>query len=154
MRCQCLTHPKRVCAPHFLPRRLIRLNLCYAVDTNYLTLYLHSINNLNMDGNRKWWWTKPRKLEPAFSPMKWKKSVCASTYVHTFLHLFHLDLKIRSVALCSVRQGCQMVYFQTKIPTLGKYCKVLKWKILVCFTYGCLVNLTAILYFLWPFGIF
>jgi hypothetical protein len=42
--------------------------------------------------------------------------------------------------------GCQIVYFQTKIPNLGKFCKVLKWKMLVWFV--------AIWYILWPFGVF
>jgi hypothetical protein len=35
--------------------------------------------------------------------------------------------------------GCQMVYFQTKIPNLGKFRRVLQWKMLV---------------FLWAFGKF
>jgi hypothetical protein len=30
-------------------------------------------------------------------------------------------------------QDCQMVYFQTKIPILGKFWMVLKWKVLVYF---------------------
>jgi hypothetical protein len=43
-------------------------------------------------------------------------------------------------------QGCQMVYFQTQIPILGKFWRVLKWKVLVYFmTLG---------FFLRPFGIF
>jgi hypothetical protein len=29
------------------------------------------------------------------------------------------------------RQGCQMAYYQTKNPDLGKFWRVLKWKILV-----------------------
>jgi hypothetical protein len=43
-------------------------------------------------------------------------------------------------------QGCQMVYFQTKNPTLGKFWKVLQWKILVHF-----MDIWSILL---PFGIF
>jgi hypothetical protein len=31
------------------------------------------------------------------------------------------------------QQGCQMVYFQTKNPKLGKYGRVLQWKMMVCF---------------------
>jgi hypothetical protein len=31
-------------------------------------------------------------------------------------------------------QGCQMVYFQTKNPDLGKFWRVLEWKMLVYFT--------------------
>jgi hypothetical protein len=31
-------------------------------------------------------------------------------------------------------QGCQMVCFKTKNPNLGKFWKVLQWKILVYFT--------------------
>jgi hypothetical protein len=30
-------------------------------------------------------------------------------------------------------QGCQMVYFQTKTPNLGKFLRVLQWKMLVYF---------------------
>jgi hypothetical protein len=29
------------------------------------------------------------------------------------------------------RQGCQMEYFQTKIPNLGKFCRILKFKMMV-----------------------
>jgi hypothetical protein len=31
------------------------------------------------------------------------------------------------------RQGCQMVYFQTKNPNLGKFWRALEWKMLVYF---------------------
>jgi hypothetical protein len=31
------------------------------------------------------------------------------------------------------KQGCQMVYFQTKNPHLGKFWRVLQWKMLVYF---------------------
>jgi hypothetical protein len=38
---------------------------------------------------------------------------------------------------CIFRQtrilGCQMVFFQTKNPNLGKFWRVLQWKMLVCF---------------------
>jgi hypothetical protein len=37
-------------------------------------------------------------------------------------------------------QGCQMVYFQTKNPNLGKFWRVLDWKKFISF--------------LWPFGTF
>jgi hypothetical protein len=30
-------------------------------------------------------------------------------------------------------QGCQMVYFQTKNPDLGKFWRALQWKMLVYF---------------------
>jgi hypothetical protein len=44
-------------------------------------------------------------------------------------------------------QGCQMAYFQTKNPNLGKFCRALQWKILVyLWTLG--------LPILRPFGIF
>jgi hypothetical protein len=33
----------------------------------------------------------------------------------------------------SLSQGCQMVYFQTQIPILGKFWMVVKWKELVYF---------------------
>jgi hypothetical protein len=43
-------------------------------------------------------------------------------------------------------QGCQMVYFQTKNPNLGKLWRVLEWKRLVYFMVHWKI--------LWPFGIF
>jgi hypothetical protein len=30
-------------------------------------------------------------------------------------------------------QGCQMVYFQTKTPNLGKFWRALEWKMMVYF---------------------
>jgi hypothetical protein len=36
-------------------------------------------------------------------------------------------------------QGCQMAHFQNKNPNLGKFWRVLQWKMLV--------------YFVWPYGI-
>jgi hypothetical protein len=43
-------------------------------------------------------------------------------------------------------QGCQMVYFQTKNPTLGKFWRALDWKMLIC--------IMPIWNILWTFGIF
>jgi hypothetical protein len=64
------------------------------------------------------------------------------------------------------RQGCQMVYFQNKNSNLGKFWKVLQWKMLVFLWslglfYGYLVYFVAIWYILhmivrcilWSFGI-
>jgi hypothetical protein len=45
-----------------------------------------------------------------------------------------------------VGQGCQMVYFQTKDPNLGKFGRALQWKTLVYFI--------AIWSILQPIGIF
>jgi hypothetical protein len=42
------------------------------------------------------------------------------------------------------KQGCQMAYFQTKNPDLGKIWRALEWKMLECFM--------VIWYILWPFG--
>jgi hypothetical protein len=42
-------------------------------------------------------------------------------------------------------QGCQMVYFQTKNPNLGKFWMALEWKMLVYFMTICNI--------LRPFGI-
>jgi hypothetical protein len=42
------------------------------------------------------------------------------------------------------QQGCQMAYFQTKNPNLGKYCADLEWKMFVYFM--------EIWYILWQFG--
>jgi hypothetical protein len=43
-------------------------------------------------------------------------------------------------------QGCQMAYFRTKNPNLGKFLKDLRWSVLVCFM--------AIWYILWPLSTF
>jgi hypothetical protein len=37
-----------------------------------------------------------------------------------------------SVGFCE-KQGCQMVYFQTKDPNLGKIWRALEWKMLLNF---------------------
>jgi hypothetical protein len=50
--------------------------------------------------------------------------------------------------MSSKHQGCQMVCFQTKNPDLGKFWRVLQWKILVYF-----MTIWSILLFLWLFGI-
>jgi hypothetical protein len=49
-------------------------------------------------------------------------------------------------------QVCQMVYFQTKNPNLGKFWRVLQWKLLAHFCR--LVYFTAIWYILWSFDMF
>jgi hypothetical protein len=43
------------------------------------------------------------------------------------------------------RQGCQMVYFQTKKPNLGTFWRALEWKMFLYFV--------IIWNILWPFGI-
>jgi hypothetical protein len=64
--------------------------------------------------------------------------VCA--YVHTCIYI---------VAV----QGCQTVFFQTKNPNLGKFWRVLQWKLFV-YLMSILVYLTPICQILWPFGMF
>jgi hypothetical protein len=49
-------------------------------------------------------------------------------------------------------QGCQMVCFQTKNINLGKFWRVLQWKMLGIF-YGHLVHFTVFCYILLAFGI-
>jgi hypothetical protein len=41
-------------------------------------------------------------------------------------------------------QGCQMAYFRTKNSNLGKFWRVLEWKMLVGILYGHLEDFTAI----------
>jgi hypothetical protein len=43
-------------------------------------------------------------------------------------------------------QGCQIVYFHTKNPNLGKFCRAVEWKMLVYHT--------VILNILQQFGVF
>jgi hypothetical protein len=61
-----------------------------------------------------------------------------------------------------MEQGCQMVCFQTKNPNLGKFWRVLQWKILVYFktVWSILLSFEIfyghLVYFMyvWSFGIF
>jgi hypothetical protein len=39
----------------------------------------------------------------------------------------------QSDSFCLLQQGCQMVCFQTKNPNLGKFLRVLQWKMMVYF---------------------
>jgi hypothetical protein len=59
-------------------------------------------------------------------------------------------LLIRKLRDCG--QCCQMVYFQTNNPNLGKFWQSLLWKILVF--YGNLIYFATKRYILWPFGTF
>jgi hypothetical protein len=45
-----------------------------------------------------------------------------------------------------VVHGCQMVWFPTKNPNLGKFWRVLHWKMMVCF-----MDTTVFCYILWTF---
>jgi hypothetical protein len=57
-------------------------------------------------------------------------------------------------AASHLEQGCQMAYFQTKNPNLGKFWRVLQWKMLVYLMTFWSTYFTAIGNNLWPFGIF
>jgi hypothetical protein len=46
---------------------------------------------------------------------------------------------------------CQMVYFRTENSVLGKFWRVLQWKLLVCVSYGNLVHFKAVWYIIRPF---
>jgi hypothetical protein len=48
--------------------------------------------------------------------------------------------------MLTVKQGCQMVYFQTKNPNLGRFWRALYWKMTIYFM--------AIWNISWTFGIF
>jgi hypothetical protein len=58
-----------------------------------------------------------------------------------------------SAPVCS-RQGCQMVYFQTKNPFFGKFWRVLQLKMLLYFMAIWSYPFKSIWYTLWPFGMF
>jgi hypothetical protein len=54
-----------------------------------------------------------------------------------------------------LNQGCQMVCFQTKNPNLGKFWRVLDWKMFICIIfYGDLGDFMTISYHLYSFGPF
>jgi hypothetical protein len=60
--------------------------------------------------------------------------------------------KVTSLVSC-LKQGSQMVYFQTKNPTLGNFLRALDWKMLDI-NYGHLKYFTGIGEVLFPFGTF
>jgi hypothetical protein len=80
-------------------------------------------------------------------------------------HLVTLPERERSTQRSLVSQGCQMVCFQIKNPNLGKFWRVLQWKILAYFMtiwpslrslkifYGHLVYFVVIWYIFPHFGI-
>jgi hypothetical protein len=49
----------------------------------------------------------------------------------------------------SVEQGCQMAYFQTKTSNLGRFCRVLQWKMYIGIFYAHLEYNTGIWYISW-----
>jgi hypothetical protein len=55
-------------------------------------------------------------------------------------------MSLTSVGLCAIKQGCQMVCFQTKNTNLGKFWRALYWKMLLYFM--------VIWNILWTYGIF
>jgi hypothetical protein len=85
---------------------------------------------------------------------------------HKSLHMFGLIVNVRThcCAVLTARgrarggtggsgktarsslQGCQMVYFQTKNPNLGKFWRALEWKLLVYFMVIWNIHITAISY--------
>jgi hypothetical protein len=82
------------------------------------------------------------------------------TYVHFGATLIYYQNETRSFQIAFLRfciwirssiskQWCQMAYFQTKNPNLGKFWKVLQWNL-----YGYFVYFSAKLYILWPNCIF
>jgi hypothetical protein len=60
--------------------------------------------------------------------------------------LISLSYEIANIGIGHKRQGCQMAYFKTKNSNLGKFWRVLQWKLLVYFV--------AIWSILRSFGIF
>jgi hypothetical protein len=72
------------------------------------------------------------------------------------LQLFKIDM-LGSSGLAIPDGGCQTVCFQTKNPNLGKFWRVLQWKMLVYFMdtfYGLLLYFMGIWCSSWYFGIF
>jgi hypothetical protein len=44
-------------------------------------------------------------------------------------------------------QGCQMVYFKNKNPNLGKFLRVLEWKMLVYFMVICYIIRSCVIFY-------
>jgi hypothetical protein len=74
-------------------------------------------------------------------------------YIRTGLDLDRVYIETKGLArtrksstlknIRHVLQGCRMVYFQTKNPSLDKFCRVLQWEMFVRF----MADLKAIWYF-------
>jgi hypothetical protein len=52
-------------------------------------------------------------------------------FVHMRIYVLQSDIKIATIYVSTYLQGCQMVYFQTKNPYMGKLWRALKWVRLV-----------------------
>jgi hypothetical protein len=64
--------------------------------------------------------------------------------------MFHIEK--RSLIKAFLDQGCQMVYFQTKNPNLGKFWMALKWKRLLYSLAIWTILRPFITYYVCPFG--
>jgi hypothetical protein len=61
-------------------------------------------------------------------------------------------IQLNNLMLHTLKQGCQMVYFQNKSPNLVKFWRALEWKRLAYVFFGQLEYLSDIWYILWLFG--
>jgi hypothetical protein len=68
-----------------------------------------------------------------------------------FFCIFHLP--ICQAPFRTPSQGCQMVYFHTKNPNLGIFCRASEWKLYVYFMTIWSI-FAAILYILWPLALY
>jgi hypothetical protein len=68
----------------------------------------------------------------AGSLTKWRiyNSSCEIERKRLFLARYMTGAAKKELVCCALDQGCQMVYFQTKNPKLGKFWRVLQWKML------------------------
>jgi hypothetical protein len=96
--------------------------------------------------------------------------LCGSSFFDRNKVCMYISIAALLCRTCSCNSGwvqaCQMVYFRTQNPNLGKFCRVVQWKMLVYFMliwfilwsfgifYGHLVYFMVIWYILWSFGIF
>jgi hypothetical protein len=79
-----------------------------------------------------------------------------SRIIFYFLHFKMVPGRLRTREwmhpFCSpmyIEQSCQMAYFQTQNPNLGKFWRDLKWNMLVYILYGHLVYFVASRFILW-----
>jgi hypothetical protein len=73
-------------------------------------------------------------------------SIWAVFVLVLLLYFVWMDVALYYRLQVGVLHGCQMLYFKTKNPILGKFLRVLKWKVLVYFMALCSI--------LRPFSIF
>jgi hypothetical protein len=117
-------------------------------------LHYKTLQNLPKFGFLVWkqtiWqpWDRAVSVVCRLARENWKHFLMIWWYRLCLRRVEHLGREVES----RQGQGCQVVYFQTKNPNVGKRWRLLQWKLLVYFmTFGLFYG--HFLYILWSFGI-